>query len=54
MPLEGCSTVRKYKKAENKFIVQQCRKVSIFGTVEHVLIFGTVERARTVVLPLQH
>ena len=54
MPLEGCSTVRKYKSAENKFIVQQCRKVSFFGIVEHFLIFGIVERARTFVLPLQH
>ena len=31
----------KYNSAENDE-AQQCRKLMIFGTVEHIFIFGTV------------
>ena len=59
--IRSSTTVPKYVSAENKFIVQQCRKLSISGTVEHffhfrhcctsaLLYFGTVERPQILLL----
>ena len=41
-PSKGITTMPKYNSAKNKLIVQQCRKSSNFGTLEHLFIFSTV------------
>ena len=53
-PSKSATAVPKYKSAEKKFIVQQCQKSSIFGTVEHFLNFGTFVLRHCWTLPFQH